>query len=275
MTAFGSGLESIAIAVAITALIIWWKKNSLITNYNKKGMIENLVNEKRYASNPEIKQNDMNSKWYAEKADMQPKSWLSRYNKTSFWHLAKMGLFYTGIGLVFAVVVYEIEYYVFDYEEPILPASLVQMIVAGPVEETLFFGLPFSITGNNFVVLGTGIFWAVIHIFNASFVEPGSYSFTTVAFAIPHIFFSLRTWKSGKGWFAIFFHSAWNAGIFGILVLTGEISFVIFDQQYDGMIDNGLVIISIILLALTYFLYTWRLNRESKKIHKVQNDTMK
>ena len=114
-----------------------------------------------------------------------------------------MGLFYSALGVAAAFAVYEFQYFVFEYEEPTVPASLILMIMAGPIEETLFFGIPYAVTGNHFVVLGTGIIWSLIHIFNAGAIEPGNLSYANLAFTIPHIFFSLRAWKSGKGWFTI------------------------------------------------------------------------
>jgi len=206
----------------------------------------------------------MNSKFSDEKIDMHPKSWLSEYRNLSYWYLLKMGLFYSGLGLVIGFSVVGIEYFIFDYEEPIIPISFIQIIMAGPIEETLFFGIPFSVTGNPYVVLGTGALWASIHIFNAQLVEEESFSYSTVGFALPHIFFSLRAWKSGKGWFTILFHSGWNAIIFGIAVAIGEFPLMITDESIPE-IDIGVIIFSAILLGITYPLYRWRLKRESKK----------
>ena len=135
--------------------------------------------------------------------------------------------------------------------------------MAGPFEETLFFGIPYALTGNQFVILGTGIFWAM-HVFNASLVEMGNYSYANLAFAVPHIFFSLRAWKSGNGWFTIPFHSGWNALTFSIAVLSDEISFTIVDPATGGFGDLAFVIISIILVGITYPLYRRRLRKDSE-----------
>ena len=210
----------------------------------------------------------MISKYSDEKIDMHPKSWLSNYRQLSIWYLIKMGLFYSVLGLVVASIIAGIEYVVFDYEEPIVPISFVQIIMAGPVEETFFFGIPFSLSGNPYVVLVTGLFWATIHIFNAQLAEEAGFSYSTVGFAIPHIFFSLRAWKSGKGWFTIPFHSAWNAMIFGLSVAAGEIPLMIVDKN-EPVIDVVIVIISIILMGITFPLYRWRLKREVKKNFRI------
>ena len=206
----------------------------------------------------------MNSKFSDEKIDMHPKSWLSDYRQLSLWYLLKMGLYYSLIGVIIAYSIMGIEYFIFGYEEPIPQASLIQMIAAGPVEETLFFGIPFALSGNPFVVLVTGSFWAILHIFNAQLVGEDGFSFQTLGVAIPHIFFSLRAWKSGKGWFTILFHSAWNAVVFGIAVGLGEIPLMIIDESFPD-VDIEMIILSAILMGITYPLYRWRLKREVKK----------
>lgn len=206
----------------------------------------------------------MSSKYSDEKIDMHPKSWLSVYQNLSYWYLLKMGLFYSGLGLVAALSITGIEYFVFDYEEPGPPISFIQIVLAGPIEETLLFGIPFALSGNHFVVLVTGALWAGVHIFNSTYVEEGSFSYSTVGFAIPHIFFSLRAWKSGKGWFTIPFHSAWNAMLFGISVALGEIPLMIIDESFPE-IDIVMIVFSAILVGITYPLYSWRLKRENKK----------
>ena len=203
----------------------------------------------------------VNSRYSDEKFDMHPRSWLLEYQQTSIGYLIKMGLFYSALGLIFAYIIFGIQYFAFGYEEPVVPASLIAMITAGPIEETLFFGIPYAVTGNHFVVLGTGIIWASIHVFNASMVEEGNLSFANLAFAIPHIFFSLRAWKSGKGWFTIPFHSGWNAMAFSLAVLLEEIPFAIYDQQFGLSVDLAMIIISVILMGITYPLYRRRLKK--------------
>ena len=100
-------------------------------------------------------------------------------------------------------------------EEPSVERSLVPVLAAGPIEETIFFGIPFYIFGNAYSVLVTGAVWAAIHVLNTPTFEISSLSFGNLFFVIPSLFFSLRTWTSGKGWFAILTHSAWNGIFFG------------------------------------------------------------
>lgn len=175
-----------------------------------------------------------------------------------------MGLYYSGLGVVAAYAVYNFQFFALGYEEPVVPASLILMIMAGPIEETLFFGIPYALTGNHFVVLGTGVIWSMMHVFNASAVEQGSLSYANLAFTIPHIFFSLRAWKSGKGWFTVPFHSIWNLMAFGISVSVGEIPFAIFDSQFGAEIDIAMVILGGILIGITYPLYRRRMKKQTR-----------
>ncbi len=208
----------------------------------------------------------MTSKYLDEKHDMHPKSWLSNYRQTSLTYLTKMGLYYTALGIIASYVVYGLQFFIYGYEEPLVPASLIMMIMAGPTEEILFFGIPYAITGNTYVVLGFGIIWSFVHVFNASAIEIGNLSFANLAFTIPHIFFSLRAWKNGKGWFTIPFHSVWNVFVFGIAVFSGEIPFNLYDSEIlSGMFDVGLIIFGIILMGIMFPLYRWRIKREEFK----------
>lgn len=200
-----------------------------------------------------------------EKLDMHPKSWISRYRKTSVPYLIKMGLFYSAIGLVATFVVTEIEYFIYGYEESYPPVSLVTVLAAGPIEDTLFFGIPFYATGNHYVVLGTGIVWTLGHTLNtdADILLFDNLTYSNFAGVIPAFFFMLRTWISGKGWFSIIFHSSWNAGAFFLGYMTGVNPFMIFDTDFE--MDVGFIILSGILLGITYPLYRWRIKREGRR----------
>ena len=49
-----------------------------------------------------------------------------------------------------------IEHIVPEYQEASVPLSIISVLSTGPIEEILFFGLPFYIFGNHLVVLGRG-----------------------------------------------------------------------------------------------------------------------
>ena len=81
-----------------------------------------------------------------------------------------------------------------NYNAPTIPLSVISVIFAGPFEETIFFGIPFYLTGNNFVTLIGGIMWASLHILNTPSVQANSLAYLTWLFVTPSIFASLRTW---------------------------------------------------------------------------------
>lgn len=196
-----------------------------------------------------------------EKADMHPRAWLSRYRRTSIGYLTKMLLFYhgLGIGLLFLGTAV-IDQVLPEHEEPSIPRSLSGVLAAGPLEETVFFGIPFYIFGNAHSVLVTGALWVAIHLFNTDTFSVNSLAFGNLLFVLPSLFFSLRTWVSGKGWFSIVTHSAWNGIFFAAGCSAGEFECTLVDADMGG---NVLIIgLSAALLVGTYVLYK---KREGKK----------
>lgn len=199
--------------------------------------------------------------------DIHPKTWLSVYHNTSFTHIALMFIFYSVIGVMAATIVWSVQLYGFGYEEPTPDVSLLSVIIAGPFEETLFFGLPYAISGNTYVVLVTGAIWSATHMLNTEqlFLE-GLISLSTFIFTIPHIFFSLRTWKSGKGWYAVILHSTWNAIVTSILFSMNEIPSKLIDFSSIGLFSEITnIVIACILIAITYPLYKLRMKKEAQK----------
>ena len=149
-----------------------------------------------------------------------------------------------------------------DYEGPSRPLYLSLVLSAGPIEETIFFGIPFYVFGNNFVVLAGGIIWAMLHILNTNTFETNALAYANWLFVIPSLFFSLRTWISGKGWFAVLTHSIWNGIFFALSCSSGQTSCIIGWSQEDspGIINS--VLVSGGLLSLTYLLYRRKQNKE-------------
>lgn len=184
--------------------------------------------------------------------DLNPKSWLKPFKKTNVFYLFKMGLFYHGLSLIlmyfgsfFATSV------ISDYEIPSFPVSISLALSSGLLEESVFFGIPYYLTGNPLILLGTGIVWSVAHLFSSSV-----FSFETLAYGgflltIPHIFFSIRTWISKKGWFAILFHSVWN---FSFLML-----YCMFGLRQCNIINDMLDILNVVMAisagVILYFAY--------------------
>ncbi|MCV0392796.1 MAG: CAAX protease [Nitrosopumilus sp.] len=138
-----------------------------------------------------------------------------------------------------------------DYEIPSFPVSISLALSSGLLEESVFFGIPYYLTGNPLILLGTGVVWSVTHLFSS-----GVFSFETLAYGgflltIPHIFFSVRTWISKKGWFAILFHSIWNFSFLMFYCMLGLRQCSVINDVNDVL--NIIMAISIgIILYLAY-----------------------
>lgn len=198
-----------------------------------------------------------------EKADFHPRSWLSKYRRTSVSYLTKMLLFYHGIGILLLLAITPlIEQVLPDYEQPSIPRSLLLVLAAGPLEETIFFGIPFYIFGNAYFVLATGLIWVAIHLFNTDTLSVNSLAFGNLVFVLPSLFFSLRTWLSGKGWFSVITHSAWNGIFFSAGCSAGEFSCIAIESDISATVST--IALSGGLLGATYLLYRRRKNKEFK-----------
>lgn len=198
-----------------------------------------------------------------EKADFHPRSWLSKYRRTSVGYLTKMLLFYHGIGILLLLAITPlIEQVLPDYEQPSIPRSLLLVLAAGPLEETIFFGIPFYIFGNAYFVLATGLIWVAIHLFNTDTLSVNSLAFGNLVFVLPSLFFSLRTWLSGKGWFSVITHSAWNGIFFSAGCSAGEFSCAAIESDISATVST--IALSGGLLGATYLLYRRRKNKEFK-----------
>jgi CAAX prenyl protease-like protein len=176
-----------------------------------------------------------------------------------------MVLFYHLIGFVIMIVgSVVVDLIVNQYTEPTIPLSAISVLSAGPFEESLFFGIPFYLTGNHFVALAGGIVWASLHILNTQSVQVNSLAYLTWLFVTPSIFASLRTWISGKGWFAIVAHSVWNLVFFTGGCASGEFACNIFNEK-GFLIDIAYITTSVVFILLTYFLY---LRYENKRVSR-------
>lgn len=167
-----------------------------------------------------------------------------------------MVLFYHTVGVVLLILGSTLlQSVVTDYKEPGKPISVISVIFAGPVEETLFFGIPFYATGNNIVVMAGGILWAMWHLFGST-VQLNSLAYANWLFVLPSIFLSFRTWISGKGWFAVVAHSSWNIFFFSLGCATGEVPCkLIYDNAFSDIITVIYLAVAGVLVLITYFLY--------------------
>lgn len=166
--------------------------------------------------------------------DINPKTWLKPFQKTSVLYLLKMGLFYHGLGII---LMYAGSFFatniISDYEIPQFPVSIALAVSSGLLEESIFFGMPYYMTGNPLILLGSGIVWSASHLFSSGIFSVEALAYGGFLLTIPHIFFSIRTWISKKGWFAIMFHSAWNFLFLILYCMLGLRQCSVVNDMYD------------------------------------------
>jgi hypothetical protein len=188
--------------------------------------------------------------------DINPRNWLKPFSKKSIWYLVAMGIFYHGIsiGLMYAgaALVTTISP---EYESPSFPVSIVMAATSGPIEETLFFGIPYLLSGNPHSMLVTGAIWSIAHIFNTQVFSFNSLGYVSFLITIPHVFFSLRVWSGGKGWFAIAFHSVWNLAFLLSYCSVGLRGCTIFGTGEFFLIDVFALSLAGSLIAMASLLY--------------------
>ena len=194
--------------------------------------------------------------------DINPKTWLKPFQKTSVSYLLKMGLFYHGLSLI---LMYAGSYFatntISNYEIPQFPVSVSLALSSGLLEESIFFGIPYYLTGNPVVLLSTGIIWSAVHLFSS-----GVFSIETLAYGgflltIPHIFFSIRVWISKKGWFAIAFHSTWNLIFLGL--------YCILDLRQCNIINDMTDILNVIMAISTGMILYLAYKNKKKTINRL------
>lgn len=166
--------------------------------------------------------------------DINPKTWLKPFQKTSVFYLLKMGLFYHGLGII---LMYAGSFFatniISDYEIPQFPVSITLAVSSGLLEESIFFGMPYYMTGNPLILLGSGIVWSASHLFSSGIFSVEALAYGGFLLTIPHIFFSIRVWISKKGWFAIVFHSAWNFSFLILYCMLGLRQCSVVNDMYD------------------------------------------
>ena len=101
----------------------------------------------------------------------------------------------------------------------------------------------------------------MLHIFNSYPIDINQLAYANWLFVIPSLFFSLRTWISGKGWFAILGHSIWNLLFFSLSCNFQEAHCSYsFDKEY----------ISIVLLAGILLTVVYLLMKRRHKFKKIE-----
>ena len=153
-----------------------------------------------------------------------------------------------------------------NYQAPSVPLSIISVLSAGPIEETVFFGMPYYLFGNTLITLAGGMIWAALHVFNTNTMNISNLAYTNWFFVVPSLFFSVRTWISGKGWFAIVSHSLWNALFFTLSCRYGEASCANYSAGESVGMGYNSIILSAGLLGLTYMLYKRKRKKEQHRL---------
>ena len=184
--------------------------------------------------------------------DINPKTWLKPFKKTDIFYLLKMGLFYHGLGLILMYVgSFFATSMISGYETPQFPVSLSLALSSGLIEESVFFGIPYYMTGNPLILLGSGIVWSTAHLFSSGVFSIETLAYGVFLFTIPNMFFSIRVWISKKGWFAIVFHSTWNFTVLILYCVLGLRQCNVITDMFD--ILNVIMAVSVgVIVYLAY-----------------------
>ena len=104
-----------------------------------------------------------------------------------------MGLFYQGLGLI---LMYAGSFFatsmISDYEIPQFPVSVSLALSSGLLEESAFFGIPYYMTSNPHILLGTGIAWSAMHLFSSGIFSLETLSYGGFLFTIPYSIYALH-----------------------------------------------------------------------------------
>lgn len=207
------------------------------------------------------------TKIWDEIYDFHPRTWISPFRKTTPAYLLKMLLFYHLIGFGLSLLSNFMPTVYFNgISLPIHGNVLSSLIFSPLLEETLFFGIPYYLIGNNFLMLLTGIMWSFFHPLLG---ESSSFDFASLFMTIPILFFSLRTWTSKKGWFAILAHIGYN--MFVELIDCFNWNFNCFQLEnihFEKLGFQILIMLSLSLLITNYVIF--KIKRDKLKTRNTQ-----
>ena len=196
--------------------------------------------------------------------DLNPMRWLSKFQRTSIPYLLLMFAFYHSLGLIVALVGSPlIQTTIPGYVEPNIPRYFDSVVFAGPIEESLFFGIPLYGLANGSAPLIGGLVWVFLHLINTEDLSVLSLAYVNWLFVIPSFFFSFRVWISGKGWFAVVSHSVWNCFFFLAGCYTGEYECMSYENP-SALLSS--TFLATLLVLITYWLYQKRRYLVEKKI---------
>jgi hypothetical protein len=196
--------------------------------------------------------------------DSNPLRWLSQFQRTSVQYLLLMFGFYHSLGLVVALAgTLLIQATIPGYVEPITPRFFSSVLLAGPIEESLFFAIPLYGSANVNAALVGGLVWIFLHLINTADFTVSSLAYINWLFVIPSFFFSFRVWISGKGWFAVVSHSVWNCAFFFAGCYAGEYPCMLY-KNLTTLLSEAFLATLLVLIA--YWLYQRRSYLLEKRI---------
>jgi hypothetical protein len=198
------------------------------------------------------------------KYDLNPLRWLSKFRRTSIPYLLLMFGFYHSLGLIGAFAgTMLIQTTIPGYVEPNIPRYLDSVVLAGPIEESLFFGIPlYSLANGNAALVG-GLVWTFLHLINTEDLSASSLAYINWLFVVPSFFFSFRVWITGRGWFAVVSHSIWNCFFFLAGCYANEYECMSYQNPSELLSSTFL---ATLLVLITYWLYQRRSYLVEKKI---------
>lgn len=178
-----------------------------------------------------------------------------------------MALFYQGIAIILWYLGSTFaSHTISDYTPPQFPVSVALALAAGPFEEAVFFGIPYYITNNHYVVLAFASMWSLVHIFSTHTISFTSLAYANFLLTIPHLFFSIRAWSSGKGWFAVIFHSAWNISILLTYCTIGIRECTLISTDNNLITDIMTIISATMAVLFVYQIYKSKTKKISKPL---------
>jgi hypothetical protein len=188
--------------------------------------------------------------------DLNPRWWISKFQLSSVVYLLLMFGFYHSLGLIAVLAgTLLIQTTIPDYVEPHVPRYLDSVLLAGPIEESLFFGIPLYGIASATAVLVGGLVWTLLHLINTESFSISNLAYANWLFVTPSFFFSFRVWITGKGWFAVVSHSAWNFSFFLAGCYAGEYECMLYENP-NTLLGNTLL--ASLLVIVTYWLYQRR-----------------
>ena len=148
--------------------------------------------------------------------DLFAKNLIKPFHNKSIQSLLIFFFFYHGLSSVFGVLGSKIPKIFFSgFPDYGFPNTIINSIFLSPIfEELIFFGLPYYLLQNHYLLAILGSLWSIVHLLVTANGPGGYLNMTLFLATIPILLFNIRAWRSGKGWFSIVTHVFWNGFTF-------------------------------------------------------------